>query len=351
MGAGERCAALSPLTAAYSAWVTSREREIADPPDVDHQAGRAAIASARAALQRIQAGIDLLVEDEDARLAFCFANQAIAMQSRWTKGGRVNPWFPFQLAFQLLNLSAIVQRDHGDRGVCDLLWFPTGGGKTRGLSWARGLHDGLSAASDEPSRRRAKGRGRGDPLAIHASAACNPAVSARRWLSSRRASFSAYIGARAGRLAGARSSARMRATGFGDWAGFPPGSGSEAASLPTTCRAFEYRKETGELVRVPGALEILEGRQGEGEPAQVLSCPACGSILAVPPDGFRRGETQTLHLVLGDAPQAASPLDAAQLSDASFQVTSHTVQRPRRCALSHPHFAFHALARRESAGG
>src|SRR5262249_5290601 len=37
---------------------------------------------------------------------------------------------------------------------------------------------------------------------------------------------------------------------------------------------------------VPGALGILRGADGEGEPAQVLSCPACSSILAVAPEGF-----------------------------------------------------------------
>src|SRR5262249_49527573 len=66
---------------------------------------------------------------DDARLAFCFANRAIALQSRWTKG-RVNSWWPFQLGFQLVNLAAIIDPAHSDRTICDLLWFPTGGGRT-----------------------------------------------------------------------------------------------------------------------------------------------------------------------------------------------------------------------------
>ena len=44
-------------------------------------------------------------------------------------------WRPFQLAFILLNLPALTDLHHPDRSadvsaVADLLWFPTGGGKT-----------------------------------------------------------------------------------------------------------------------------------------------------------------------------------------------------------------------------
>src|SRR5919108_1694705 len=39
-------------------------------------------------------------------------------------------WRPFQLAFLLMNLPGIVHPEHDDREVVDLLFFPTGGGKT-----------------------------------------------------------------------------------------------------------------------------------------------------------------------------------------------------------------------------
>src|SRR5207248_1927288 len=90
---------------------------------------RAHLASCRRVLDRMRAGITLLVSDSDVRLAFCFANRAMATQSLWTKG-HVNTWWPFQLAFQLVNLPALASRAHPDRQTCDLLWFPTGGGKT-----------------------------------------------------------------------------------------------------------------------------------------------------------------------------------------------------------------------------
>ncbi len=39
-------------------------------------------------------------------------------------------WRPFQLAFLLMNLPGIADPTHDDREVVDLLFFPTGGGKT-----------------------------------------------------------------------------------------------------------------------------------------------------------------------------------------------------------------------------
>jgi hypothetical protein len=40
-------------------------------------------------------------------------------------------WRPFQLAFILLNIARLANRTHADREITDLLFFPTGGGKTK----------------------------------------------------------------------------------------------------------------------------------------------------------------------------------------------------------------------------
>ncbi len=61
-----------------------------------------------------------------------------APQRQWAKAGRdaTLSWRPFQLAFQLLALAGLAfpvrptARSNPDRDVMDLLWFPTGGGKT-----------------------------------------------------------------------------------------------------------------------------------------------------------------------------------------------------------------------------
>jgi hypothetical protein len=94
----------------------------------------------------------LLQDDERAADAFRFANLAMwqqrihtiyAQQRRRDEAVDLQTidvpanrsWYPFQLAFILLNLPGITNLDHIDRtgdadAVADLLWFPTGGGKT-----------------------------------------------------------------------------------------------------------------------------------------------------------------------------------------------------------------------------
>ena len=94
-----------------------------------------------AVLTRINHSIDLLAEADSnsAWLAFKHANEAMYMQRCKTieksqgaaaiNRDKIN-WYPFQLAFILLEISSFVEPDGDDRKLVDLLWFPTGGGKT-----------------------------------------------------------------------------------------------------------------------------------------------------------------------------------------------------------------------------
>ncbi|MGC4862811.1 helicase-related protein [Micromonospora sp. DT41] len=99
---------------------------------------------------RMREGVHLLEQDPTARRAFVLANRAMLMQMirsgpRFAGTGRAwnerlpaapayddphRSWRPFQLAFVLLSLPSIVDTEHGDRDLVDLIWFPTGGGKT-----------------------------------------------------------------------------------------------------------------------------------------------------------------------------------------------------------------------------
>jgi hypothetical protein len=121
--------ALQPLAEAYERWI-GRQALRAPGLSVPHQATATAhLQQCRDVLRRLGEGIDLLCSNTEARLAFCFANKAMALQSRWTRQ-RVDPWRPFQLVFQLINIPALAQPLSPDRLACDLLWIPTGGGKT-----------------------------------------------------------------------------------------------------------------------------------------------------------------------------------------------------------------------------
>lgn len=82
-------------------------------------------------------GIELLSDDSDALLAFSLANQAILDQmkqaSRQKEPGGTQKeyrWRPFQLAFLLTTLESAANNESAYRDVMDLIWFPTGGGKT-----------------------------------------------------------------------------------------------------------------------------------------------------------------------------------------------------------------------------
>ena len=113
--------------------------------------GKKVVEDCRLSLQRIKNGIDLIYSDEQARDAFCFMNRVMFLQNaiknyakKHGKGVECSlkefadpriesnkfSWRPFQLAFILMNIESIVNPQSRDREIVDLLYFPTGGGKT-----------------------------------------------------------------------------------------------------------------------------------------------------------------------------------------------------------------------------
>lgn len=123
------------------------------------------ITNCETCLSRMEKGVDLLEQNEDIRTAFQYMNLAMLMQQlhynlplqKWEDSGNgniclINPvnmpvvtddstwynkeqrvygkWRPFQLAFVLMNLRSMYDRDCKEREIVDLIWFPTGGGKT-----------------------------------------------------------------------------------------------------------------------------------------------------------------------------------------------------------------------------
>jgi hypothetical protein len=128
---------LSPMVSAYSQWIDEQRVKC---PTGQKRLGVAKDLLDRAGIakDRIAAGLSAL-DDPQVLDAFRIANRAIALaiRQRATHKKNITPesvapptWRPFQLAFLLMNLVGIANPEHSDRELVDLLFFPTGGGKT-----------------------------------------------------------------------------------------------------------------------------------------------------------------------------------------------------------------------------
>ncbi|MFG3005729.1 helicase-related protein [Streptomyces calvus] len=137
----EVLAALEALATGYEDWIARKSAEADSLAGGPHeQAARDQVDACDEALGRIREGIGLLRSKPELMRAFRLANRAMADQrarSVWVKSGRIGApdpsagrWRPFQIAFVLLCMAGIDDPKHDDRKISDLLWFPTGGGKT-----------------------------------------------------------------------------------------------------------------------------------------------------------------------------------------------------------------------------
>lgn len=150
------------LADGYEQWIEERVKEAANLPQEHQGAATRHLKECSEALKRIRGGIDLLETEELVSQAFSLMNRAMLAQQihydlasnpqkqrRWVKkaGALVlerpyakpdltnvpegrGRWRPFQLAFILMNLRSVSDRESSERRVVDLIWFPTGGGKT-----------------------------------------------------------------------------------------------------------------------------------------------------------------------------------------------------------------------------
>ena len=97
-------------------------------------------------------------------------------------GPKHHSWRPFQLAFLLINLPSLTDPTHAERsaegGLVDLLFFPTGGGKTEAYLGLTAFTLAIRRLQGTWPAMTAQRRGRG-PHALHAAAAHRAAVPAR----------------------------------------------------------------------------------------------------------------------------------------------------------------------------
>lgn len=131
LAAGEAArSALMPLVEQYRAWIERQRTAVASLPSRRRETAEALLWRAGVAADQIERGIAALADDGDALDAFRVANRAVARALRRRLGIDAPRWHAFQLAFLLLNLPGLVDPRSPLRDAVDLLFFPTGGGKT-----------------------------------------------------------------------------------------------------------------------------------------------------------------------------------------------------------------------------
>ncbi|PKN66406.1 MAG: helicase [Deltaproteobacteria bacterium HGW-Deltaproteobacteria-15] len=148
----ELVSTLDSLTDDYASWIAEQRAKIGAEIQGFDASATMAMDRCDSILARLREGISVLGTEDNALEAFRFANRAMALQRvhsvyslRVRRGETIDltsvdtlsnrSWRPFQLAFFLLSLPALTDPMHRDRtepveAYADLLWFPTGGGKT-----------------------------------------------------------------------------------------------------------------------------------------------------------------------------------------------------------------------------
>lgn len=128
---------LTDLTSQYRLWIAQQRKTVFESKR-QREVTSGLLDRAERAAARIDDGLAVL-EESAAFEAFRLANRAMAMAARQRQAVEQKKapaavdaprWRPFQLAFIVMNLRAIAAPTHADREVVDLLFFPTGGGKT-----------------------------------------------------------------------------------------------------------------------------------------------------------------------------------------------------------------------------
>ena len=153
-GTAEGHEQVEKLLQLYAEWIDERKAEIVDLPERFHQAAQRHMREADDALDRMKSGWEMVCSNPLAGRAFRWANEAMLYQQvrsnfplreiQTERGGNrlegAHPtpdipqgrgmWRPFQIAFILATLPELVDARNKNRGVVDLIFFPTGGGKT-----------------------------------------------------------------------------------------------------------------------------------------------------------------------------------------------------------------------------
>lgn len=158
----QKLSELKSVADAYSGWIDTLKEKQQELSACYKAAAESNIAGCLKARNRMLAGLKVLNDDSVAWTAFSLANRAMFMQRVHLKlqsdmadidrypgdedltklletldygeprsiTGDNYAWRLFQIAFLLMSIESVTNDTACDRDVVDLIWFPTGGGKT-----------------------------------------------------------------------------------------------------------------------------------------------------------------------------------------------------------------------------
>ncbi|MDD4382542.1 MAG: helicase-related protein [Candidatus Shapirobacteria bacterium] len=148
---------IETLCREYENWINGQQRIIEVETNIKYkEIGQKNILNCKMCLDRMREGFTLLKTDSVVLEAFRLMNRAMLLQQlhykidlriwddnddivqvkmpklndKSTWPDKVGNWYPFQLAFILMNLDSMSDPSSKYREMVDLIWFPTGGGKT-----------------------------------------------------------------------------------------------------------------------------------------------------------------------------------------------------------------------------
>jgi hypothetical protein len=123
---------LYKIPEAYDKWIKKQTSDLEVLSQEHKVQGKLNLENCNHINRRIIEGIEFLQNNSIAAEAFRLANAAMALQNSWIPERKASDlkWRPFQLGFILLTIASLSDETNRYRNTMDLLWFPTGGGKT-----------------------------------------------------------------------------------------------------------------------------------------------------------------------------------------------------------------------------
>ena len=288
---------LIQLPELYDLWIKENEKKKGEYEDYEEIVERL-IKKEKNASSRIKKGIELIRDEDLVYTSFTFANKTIALQNEWSQIVKNQDkkedereikefkWRPFQIAFFLMNIEDIFNEDSKSKDTLDLLWIPTGGGKTE-------AYLGIMAYTIALRRLKAyqnNETGAGTSIISRYTLRLLTVQQFRRTLKMITAAEYLRVYKSENEIGWRPEYSKIKGNWIYGSTRFSTGLWVGGGVSPN------------HLIKKDGAMDLLKGEETQstyslGEPAQILKCPVCGTWLTVPETGLN-DDINKLHIVI-----------------------------------------------------